>query len=55
MNIGPAKRKESESYEEYKLRRKLDKMLEKVKLRFGRLFWDSLNKGTYHANHEKNS
>lgn len=52
MEIGPAKRKEDEPFEEYKLRRKLDKMILRVKMRFGRLFWDSMNKGTYRKGNE---
>lgn len=40
------KRKENESFEDYKARRKKAKETEKIANR-GHLFWDSANKGTY--------
>lgn len=48
MEFKGPKRLEGEAFEEYKLRRTLEKMFLKVKLRFGRLHWDSMNKGTYY-------
>ena len=40
------KRKEEEPFEEYQLKRKLNQLVEKQKLK-GRLFWDSHKLGTY--------
>jgi len=40
------KRKENESFEDYKKRRKLQNMIDKFKAS-GRIFWDSSIKKTY--------
>lgn len=45
-NYNPA-RQEGETYEEYKERRRMRNLVQKMREREGTLFWDSASRGTY--------